>query len=167
MWSFSDLTASIQLLISVSWQKYTLYCIVFLLICSEVPKNPLLQLCEEDVTIKRYIKQLNRHTNFKWFAVMNLVQVRFDLHITIPANWLRRSHMMEYHWGYCKLEYCWGYFEGTLQLLHGWYPCHSCSEESECVSVCIGHKSWEACIKTKLNGCRNWKHKLLSFHGID
>ena len=35
------------------------------------------QLYEEDVTLKKYIKQLSRHNNFKWFALMNFVQVRY------------------------------------------------------------------------------------------
>ena len=38
---------------------------------------------------------------------------------------LRRSHMTQYRWGYSKLEYRWGHFEGTLQLL--WRECCACS----------------------------------------
>ena len=30
---------------------------------------------------------------------------------------LRRLHVTQYHCGYCKLEYVWGYYEGTLMLL--------------------------------------------------
>ena len=30
-------------------------------------------------------------------------------HIQIPPDRLHRSHMMQYHCGYCKFEYCWGY----------------------------------------------------------
>ncbi|XP_072027130.1 transmembrane protein 180-like [Amphiura filiformis] len=45
----------------------------------EEPEKSLSQLFQEDVTFKKYIKQLNRHTNFKWFALMNLVQV-FNCH---------------------------------------------------------------------------------------
>ena len=54
------------------------------------------------------------------------------LHIQIPPDRLRRSHMMQYCWGYCELEYLWGYFEGTLLLLRAWYSCHSsCSVPSK------------------------------------
>ena len=40
------------------------------------------------------------------------------IHIQIPPDLLSRSHIMQYQYGYCKLEYRWGYSEGTLQLLH-------------------------------------------------
>lgn len=30
---------------------------------------------EEQITIKHYVKQLRKHSNFHWFAVLNLVQV--------------------------------------------------------------------------------------------
>ena len=40
-----------------------------------------------------------------------------DTHSDSP-DWLHRSYMMQYHYRYCKLEYLWGYSEGTLQLLH-------------------------------------------------
>ena len=33
---------------------------------------------------------------------------------------LHRSHITQYHWGYCELQYRWGYYEGTLMLL--WQP---------------------------------------------
>ncbi|XP_071793483.1 transmembrane protein 180-like [Asterias amurensis] len=34
---------------------------------------------EEQITIKHYVKQLRKHSNFHWFAVLNLVQV-FNCH---------------------------------------------------------------------------------------
>ena len=54
-----------------------------------------------------------------------------SLHPTYPdsSDWLSRFHMMQ---GYCKLEYHWGYFEGTLQLLWQEYrACSSCSVSSK------------------------------------
>ena len=50
-----------------------------------------------------------------------------SVHIQIPPDRQRRSHMMQYRWGYCKLEY-WGYFEGTLHL--PWQLYRSCSNYS-------------------------------------
>ena len=40
-----------------------------------------------------------------------------DVHIQIPPDWLRRSHITQYQFDYGKLEYLWGNTEGTLPLL--------------------------------------------------
>ena len=41
-----------------------------------------------------------------------------NLHIQIPPDQLRGSHITRYRCGYCKSQYHWGYYEGTLQGLH-------------------------------------------------
>ena len=35
------------------------------------------------------------------------------------SDWQCRSHITQFHCGY-RLEYLFGYYEGTLQLLHSW-----------------------------------------------
>ena len=78
-----------------------------------------------------------------WFHICRWLM---HLHIQIPPDLLRRSHVTKCCWGYCKFEYLWGYFEGTLQLLwQEFLACSSCrvpttyetyvasQEESGCV----------------------------------
>ena len=40
------------------------------------------------------------------------------IHIQIPQDWLCRFHITKYWCGFCKLQYHWGYYEGTLQPLN-------------------------------------------------
>ena len=78
----------------------------------------------------------NKKTGRDW-QLLPQHKVR-SLHIQIPPDRLRRSHMMQYPWGYCKLEYHWEYFKGTMQLLHAWYVCHSnCSVPSAVLQFAV------------------------------
>ena len=72
------------------------------------------------------------HT-LRWRACVSRVCLPFlHVHIQIPPDQLRRSHMMQYCWGYSNLVNHWSYSEGTLQLLHEQYSCHSsCSVPSK------------------------------------
>ena len=38
-----------------------------------------------------------------------------NIHIQIPPDWLRGSHITQYHCGYCESEYRWRSYEGTLK----------------------------------------------------
>ena len=49
----------------------------------------------------------------------NVISIRsFNIHIQIPPDRLHRSHITQYRCGYYRLQHHWGYYEGTLQLLH-------------------------------------------------
>ena len=87
---------------------------------------------------------------------------------------LRRCHMTQYHLGWCKLEYHWGYSEGMLQLLHAGYSCKIAAAYPQCTlngtptwSSLNGTTLYETCIAgTCIAGWRNqdvyfrWVHEI-------
>ena len=60
------------------------------------------------------IRILKPESDLKEF---NLSKSCTFFHLQIPPDRLLRSHITQYRYGYCKLEYLWGYYECTLRLL--------------------------------------------------
>ena len=54
----------------------------------------------------------NLKINIKMEILYNISYSHLD-----SSDWLLRSYIRQYQWGYCKLEYLSGYYKGTLTLL--------------------------------------------------
>ena len=65
----------------------------------------------------------NQHGIQWFFNILNSAQLKWFLvithlmHIQFPPHQLWGSHVTQYHCGYCKLQYSWGYYKG-LFILH-------------------------------------------------
>ena len=74
------------------------------------------------VEVSPWFMQINYANKLIWIAVQIGLHMRsfcqYMLHThSDSSDRLRRSHITQYRYGYCKWQYLWGYYEGTLTLL--------------------------------------------------
>ena len=77
-------------------------------------RKNILHLCWNQIQLVSQFSLGQEHLSNTVFKYMEVI---FGISFPNSFDRLCRSHVMQYHCGYCKLEYLWGYYKGNLMLL--------------------------------------------------